>query len=101
MLTYLCSFMYFSEITQLWSEDSDLKFFVHHHSVSHDNSVCEGIHNFSYQQSKEIHMACYDGWTDLGLFVYYNNISEDECQGCQPPNSDAEDIVAYYFEVSS
>ena len=46
-------------------------------------------------------MACYDGWTDLGLYIHFDNVGVEECQGCQPPNNDDEDIVAYYFEVSS
>ena len=101
MLTFLIPllFLYYPEITQLWSNNSDLTFFVHHHSTSHDNSVCESIKGFSYQQAKEIDLACYDGWTDLGVFVYFNNFNDEECQGCQPPNNDDDEVVAYYFEV--
>ena len=46
-------------------------------------------------------MACYDGWADLGVYVDFRNTPVDECHGCQPPDSDEDGMVGYYFEVSN
>eukprot|EP00531_Pseudo-nitzschia_arenysensis_P014408 CAMPEP_0116128974 /NCGR_PEP_ID=MMETSP0329-20121206/7677_1 /TAXON_ID=697910 /ORGANISM="Pseudo-nitzschia arenysensis, Strain B593" /LENGTH=680 /DNA_ID=CAMNT_0003623211 /DNA_START=55 /DNA_END=2097 /DNA_ORIENTATION=+ len=87
------------EITQLWSEDVELNFFIHYHSDTHE-TVCESIPDFSYEQTMTKDLECYAGWTDVGIFIYFDNeITIDECQECQPPNADDEDVVAYYFEL--
>ena len=45
-------------------------------------------------------LECYNGWTDVGIFIYFDDeVVIDECQECKPPAADAEDVVAYYFEV--
>ena len=91
--------LYSSEITQLWSEDVDLNVFIHYHSNKHD-SVCEPISDFSYQSTMTKDLECYDGWTDVGIFVYIDNeLTLEECQECRPPDADEENVIAYYFEV--
>ena len=88
-----------SEISQLWSEDANLTFFIHYHSATHD-SVCEAISDFSYEDTLIKDLECYDGWTDVGLFVYYDEeLTLEECEECRPPDIDEENVVAYYFEV--
>ena len=45
-------------------------------------------------------LECYAGWTDIGIFIYFDTeITLDECQECQPPDADDENILAYYFEL--
>jgi hypothetical protein len=87
------------EISQLWSEDVNVSAFLHYHAVGH-GSVCEGIPDFEYEDTIEKEMECYDGWTDVGLFIYLDEeLTLDECEECKPPDEDDENIVAYYFEV--
>ena len=88
-----------TEINQLWSEDVNLTFFIHYHSDTHE-SVCEGIPDFSYEDTITKDLECYDGWTDVGIFIYFDEeLSLEECEECRPPDSDEESVVAYYFEV--
>merc|ERR1719506_3086188 len=86
------------EINQLWSEDVNLTFFIHYHSDTHE-SVCEGIPDFSYEDTITKDLECYDGWTDVGIFIYFDEVSLEECEECRPPDSDEESVVAYYFEL--
>ena len=87
------------EINQLWSEDVNLTFFIQYHSNTHE-SVCEGISDFSYEDTITKDLECYDGWTDVGIFIYFDDeLSLEECEECRPPDSDEESVVAYYFEV--
>jgi hypothetical protein len=87
-------------ITQLWSADTQISFFIHYHSETHD-TVCEGIPDFSYEDTIEKELQCYDGYTDLGIFVYLDDqLSLDECEECTKPGSEDENVVAYYFELS-
>jgi len=89
------------EVTQLWSEDTSLNVFVQYHSNIKDN-ICEPISDFSYQDKMTKDLECYDGWTDIGIFIYYDEkLTLEDCQECRPPDSDDENIVAYYFEVSN
>ena len=45
-------------------------------------------------------IECYNGWTDVGVFIYFDDeVILDECQECKPPSADAENVIAYYFEV--
>ena len=89
------------EITQLWSEDTSLNVFVQYHSNKHD-SICEPISDFSYQDKMTKDLECYDGWTDIGIFIYHDEkLTLEDCQECRPPDSDDENIIAYYFEVSN
>ena len=45
-------------------------------------------------------LECYAGWTDVGIFIYFDNeITLEDCQECNPPDADDENIIAYYFEV--
>merc|ERR1711970_1455745 len=44
-------------------------------------------------------LECHDGWTDVGIFVYFDNVTLEECEECRPPDSDEEGAVAYYFEL--
>ena len=77
----------------------NLTFFIHYHSGTHD-SVCEAIPDFSYADTLIKDLECYDGWTDVGIFVYFDDeLSLEECEECRPPDSDEENVVAYYFEV--
>ena len=88
-----------SEISQLWSEDANLTFFIHYHSDTHD-SVCEAIPDFSFEDTLIKDLECYDGWTDVGIFVYFDDkLILEECEECIPPDSDEDNVVAYYFEV--
>ena len=87
------------EISQLWSEDANLTFFIHYHSNSHE-SVCEAVPDFSYEDTLTKDLECYDGWTDVGIFVYFDDeLTLEECEECRPPDSDDESVVAYYLEV--
>jgi hypothetical protein len=44
-------------------------------------------------------LECYDGWTDVSIFVYLGDeLTLEECDGCAPLKED-ENVVAYYFEV--
>lgn len=97
---YLLLIRSFSEISQLWSEDVNLTFFIHYHSDTHE-SLCEAIPDFSYEDTITKDLVCYDGWTDVGIFIYFDDeLSLEECEECRPPDSDEESVVAYYFEVS-
>merc|ERR1719329_1317917 len=87
------------EISQLWSEDVNLTFFIHYHSTT-DDSVCETIPDFFYEDTITKELQCYDGWTDVGIFIYFDNdLNLEECDECRPPEIDQEDYVAYYFEL--
>jgi len=102
-LTFCLSYHMFlyllSEISQLWSEDANLNFFIHYHT-SKNGSVCDAIPDFSYEDSLIKDLECYDGWTDVGIFVYFDDeLTLEECEECRPPDSDEENVVAYYFEV--
>jgi len=75
-------------------------FFVHYHSNTHE-SVCEAIPEFSYKDTLIKNLECYDGWTDVGIFIYFDNeFSLEECEECRPPDSNEEGVIAYYFELS-
>jgi len=88
------------EISQLWTTEVDAAAFVQYHTIGH-GSVCEHIPDFSYEASIEKNLECYDGWTDLGFFMYFEEgLVFDECEGCKAPDSEDENIVAYYFEIS-
>jgi len=87
------------EISQLWSDDTNITFFIHYHSETHD-TVCEGIPDFFFEDTIVKDLECYDGWTDLGIFIYLDqNSTTEECEECKPPDSDDDDILAYYFEI--
>jgi hypothetical protein len=87
------------EISQLWSNNTNLSFFIQYHSEGQD-SVCEGIPDFSYEDTLVKDLECYDGWTDVGIFVYFDDeLSIEECEECKLPASDDDNVVAYYFEV--
>ena len=101
LLTFLLSYLEYclTEITQLWSEDVDLHVFIHYHTTGH-KSVCESVSDFSYQEAVIKKLQCYDGWTDIGIFVYFDTeLTLEDCQECKPPDADDENVVAYYFEV--
>jgi hypothetical protein len=86
-------------LTNLWSNYTNVSFFVQYHSQTHD-TICEGIPDFAYEDSITKDMECYDGWTDMGIFIYPNSVvTIDECEACGPPDSDEDDILAYYFEL--
>jgi len=89
------------EISQLWSSNAtNLSFFIQYHADSHE-TVCEGVPDFSYEDTIVKDLECYDGWTDVGIFVYLDDeLSLEECEQCKRPESDDESVVAYYFEVS-
>eukprot|EP00536_Pseudo-nitzschia_multiseries_P006077 jgi/Psemu1/324194/estExt_fgenesh1_pg.C_1250015 len=87
------------EISQLWSADLNLTFFIHYHSHTHE-SVCEAVSDFSYMDTLTKNLECYDGWTDVGIFLYFNNeLTLEECEECRPPDNDEEGVIAYYFEL--
>ena len=45
-------------------------------------------------------MECYDGWTDVGIFIYFDDeLTLEECEECKQPDSDDTNVVAYYFEL--
>ena len=76
-----------------------MTFFIHYHSDKH-GSVCEAIPDFSYADTLTKDLECYDGWTDVGIFVYFDDeLTLEECEECRPPDNDDESVVAYYFEV--
>jgi len=88
-----------SEITQLWSQETTPNFFIHYHSNTHD-VVCEPISDFLYQDTMTKDLECYNGWTDVGIFIYFDDeVTLEECQECKPPAADVENAIAYYFEV--
>jgi antitoxin component HigA of HigAB toxin-antitoxin module len=86
------------EITQLWTEDVNLSFFIQYHSDTHE-SVCEPIPDFFHEDTITKVLECYDGWTDVGIFIYFDDVIIEECEECRPPDSDEESVVAYYFEL--
>jgi len=87
------------EITQLWSNDTNATFYIQHHSDTHE-TVCEGIPDFAYEDTIVKNLECYNGWTDMAFFVYFDgSISLDECEECKAPDEDDESVVAYYFEI--
>merc|ERR1719387_1234756 len=86
------------EISQLWTEDVNLTFFIQYHSDTHE-SVCEAIPDFSYEDTITKDLECYDGWTDVGIFIYFDDVTLEECEECRPPDSDDDSVVAYYFEI--
>jgi hypothetical protein len=89
----------FLEINQMWSENN-VTVFIHYHNPETHASVCEYQEDLSYTESFTKELICFDGWTDVGLFVYFDSeLSVEECEGCHPPESDSEQVIAYYFEV--
>ena len=63
--------------------------------------MCEAIPDFTYEDTIEKDLECYDGWTDVGIFVYFGEeFVIDDCAGCIPPGEEEDDVVAYFFEVS-
>jgi len=33
-------------------------------------------------------LECYDGWTDVGIFVYFDDeLTLENCQECKPPGT--------------
>jgi hypothetical protein len=89
-----------TEINQMWSQDN-VTVFIHYHNPTTQTSVCEYQADLSYTDSFTKELICYDGWTDVGLFVYFDEgLTVEECEGCHPPTSDTENVFAYYFEVS-
>jgi len=87
------------EISQLWSNNAtNLSFFIQYHAEE-QGSVCEGIPDFSYEDIIARDLECYDGWTELGIFIYFDeDLSLEECDGCKSPDPDDEDVITYYFE---
>merc|ERR1712017_3525 len=61
--------------------------------------LCEAIPDFEYEDSIVKDLECYDGWTDVGVFIYFGDVSLEECEECVAPDPDQEDVVAYYFEL--
>jgi len=87
------------QISQLWSNDANVSFFIQYHSETHD-TVCEGIPDFSYEDTLIKDLECYDGWTDVGIFIYFDDeLTLEECEECKQPDSDEDNIFAYYFEL--
>ena len=87
-----------SEITQLWSQDADINFFINYHDSTHE-TVCEGMPGFSYNETMTKDLECYNGWTDVGVFIYFDELTLEDCEECKPPASNDENIIAYYFEL--
>lgn len=87
-----------SEITQLWSQDTNINFFINYHDSTHE-TVCEAMPDFSYNEKLTKELECYNGWTDVGIFVYFDELTLEDCQECMPPTSEDESIIAYYFEL--
>jgi len=86
------------EISQLWTNNANLSFFIHYHTETHD-TICEGIPDFAFEDTIVKQLECYEGWTDVGIFIYFGDLSLEECEECKPPESDEEGVVAYYFEL--
>jgi hypothetical protein len=96
-LTFCCS----AEINQMWTVNATVNIFIHYHNPETQSSVCESQEDLKYEDSFTKELICYDGWTDVGLFVYFDDeLSIDECDECHPPSSDVDNVIAYYFEVS-
>jgi hypothetical protein len=86
-------------ITQLWSQDVNVSFFIQYHSDTHD-TVCEGFLDFEYKDKLFPNMECYEGWTDIAFFIYFGDeVSIDECAECKPPDTDENGSIAYYIEL--
>jgi len=87
------------EISQLWSVDANASVFLHYHTERH-GSVCEGTRDLSYDDILVKNLECYEGWTDVGIFIYFDQeLTLEECDECKPPDSDEENVIAYYIEV--
>jgi len=87
------------EISQLWFNDTNPAVFVQYHTQNH-GSVCEGIPDVSYEDTIIKDLECLDGWTDLGVFIYFGNeLNLEDCEECKHPASGDEDVIAYYFEL--
>jgi hypothetical protein len=89
-------------VTQLWSPDTNVTVFIHYHDEEKHmrHSACEYEDELSYEESFTKELVCYDGWTDVGVFVYFDEeLSIEECVGCSPPDGDDDNVIAYYFEV--
>ncbi|KAL3920133.1 MAG: hypothetical protein SGILL_003414 [Bacillariaceae sp.] len=68
--------------------------------VESGSSVCEAQEDLNYEDSFTKELICYDGWTDVGLFVYLDDeFTIEECDECHPPSEDVDNVIAYYFEV--
>jgi hypothetical protein len=84
----------------MWSQNATVNIFIHYHSPETKSSVCESQEDLRYEGSFTKDLICYDGWTDVGLFIYFDDeVSIDECDECHPPGSDVDNVYAYYFEV--
>jgi len=86
-------------LPNFFSENVNISVYFHYHAVGH-GTVCEGMQNFTYEETVTKNIECYEGYTDFGVFMYYDHESTlDECEECTPPGIDDENVVAYYFEV--
>jgi len=86
------------EVSNLWSDSASI--FLHYHQEGH-GSVCENITEFEYEDTINRSLECYEGWTDLAVFVYVDDeLTMEECEECKPPEPDDESTVAFYFEIS-
>merc|ERR1712137_969583 len=86
------------EIQNLWSDS--VMMFLHYHMEGH-GSVCEGITDFKYEDIINRTMECYEGFTDVSLFIYQDGeVTLDECEECKPPDVGDENVIVYYFEIS-
>ena len=84
----------------MWTTNSSVNVFIHYHSPETKTSVCEANVDLNYTDSFTKELICYDGWTDVGLFVYFgNDFSIEECDECHPPGPEVDNVIAYYFEV--
>ncbi|KAL3923050.1 MAG: hypothetical protein SGILL_001872 [Bacillariaceae sp.] len=84
----------------MWTDNATVNVFIHYHSEETGSSVCEAQEDLNYEDSFTKELICYDGWTDVGLFVYFDDeFSIEECDECTPPSTDVDNVIAYYFEV--
>jgi hypothetical protein len=87
------------QVNQLWMEEP-ITIFIHYHHTEHHNSVCEAKVQLPYEDSFTATLECFDGWTDVGLFVYFDpDLVLEECNECSAPDQNDENAIAYYLEV--
>jgi hypothetical protein len=89
-------------VTQLWTDDLVDLIAVHFHEAVGSTECDTSTKNVAYNGPPKIFTAyCYCGYTDVSIYVYFNvNDDLEECDACtSPEDADAEDFVAYYFEL--
>ena len=88
-------------VEQLWTEEASVGLVTVHYQPQVGESVCDEIPGMEYEDSVPYQAVCYEGYAQFSVYVHFDHDLEiGECEGCQAPEPNSTQAVAYYFEVS-